>query len=94
MKYSDIKNASRLIDEAQWDGSDFFMVWPLPRFVFVTQRVVDCIRDHRLQGVVPQPTSEIEPTTYNSGYAPGRLSHCMPEVRARELGKADGIVEI
>jgi hypothetical protein len=26
-----------------WDGSDFFMVWPLPRFIFVTEKAKNVV---------------------------------------------------
>lgn len=93
VKYSGLEHPELLIDEAQWDGSDFFMVWPLPLFVFVSQRVADCIRDHRLTGVV---LKEVQGLTEvgESGFTPGRLSYWMPEARARELGEAAGIAEI
>lgn len=93
--YSGIKDARQLIDDAQWDGSDFFMVWPFPRFIFVTPRVADYIRDHHFTGAVLQPADEIKQSPYIiEGYSPGRLSYWMPMERARELGEAAGIAEI
>jgi hypothetical protein len=86
--YTGLVHPDRLIDETKWDGSDFFIVWPLSRFVFVTERVVKAIREHGLTGVVIKPVSELEPT---DGYSPGRLSRSMPEGRARELGEPLGI---
>jgi hypothetical protein len=93
VKYSGLEHPELLIDEAQRDGSDFFMVWPLPLFVFITQRVADCIRDHRLTGIV---LKDVKGCTGigESGFMPGRLSYWMPESRARELGEAAGIAEI
>jgi hypothetical protein len=92
-KYSGISDAQRLIDEAQWDGSDFFMVWPMPSLVFVTQRVADCIRDHRLTDVVLKELRELNGIG-KDGLGGGRLSYWMPEARARQLGTAAGIEEI
>ena len=34
-----IAEASRLIDPAAWDGSDFFIVWPLPGYQFASDPV-------------------------------------------------------
>lgn len=93
-KYSGIKDGSQLIDESKWDGCDFFAVWPLPGFIFVTQRVVDCIRDHRLTGVVPKPVDTMSGVGLDSGLGGGRMSYWMPESRAHELGKTAGIAEI
>jgi hypothetical protein len=44
LRYTGLTDAAQLIDESKWDGSDFFMVWPMPKFVFVTERVVTVIR--------------------------------------------------
>jgi hypothetical protein len=95
VRYSDIENPQQLIDESQWDGSDFFMVWPLPNFIFVSQRVADCLRDHRLSGVVVKRADEYEKNpAVIEGFGPGRLSYWMSEDRARQLGTALGIEEI
>jgi hypothetical protein len=92
VRYSGITDARQLIDETQWDGSDFFIVWPMPKFLFVTQRVADCIRDQWLSGAVLTRVHDLSLGT--DGFGPGRLSYRMPEARARELGKAAGIAEI
>ena len=92
LRYTELLNAEQLIDESKWDGSDFFMVWPLPKYVFVTERVVNVIREHHLTGVRIVPVSELKPSRHViPGYSPGRLSYSMPEKRARELGEPLGI---
>ena len=80
-----------LIDPARWDGSDLFMMWPLPLFVFGTTRVAELVRKRKLTGVRGIPVTEMEPT---DGYSPGRLSYWMPEPRARQLGEEAGIAEV
>lgn len=89
--YSGFDDPSRLIDESQWDGSDIFIVWPLPRFIFVTERVADVIRSYKLTGVVLQRQEDLRVRNLLGTLAPGRLSHHMPEARARELGEPLGI---
>lgn len=89
LEYSCFTDPSRLIDESWWDGSDFFMVWPLPRFIFVTERVKKA-----LEGVHARGFRFVAPVDLKCGAAglgPGRLSHWMPEARARELGEPLGI---
>lgn len=94
VRYSGIKDARYLIDKAQWDGSDIFMVWPMPKYVFVTKKVADFVRGHGFTGVVLIPTHELRQNpALIDGYGPGRLSCSMPEARARELGAASGIAE-
>ncbi|MBN2582702.1 MAG: hypothetical protein JXL80_06505 [Planctomycetes bacterium] len=88
-RYSGCDNPDKLIAVSQWDGSDFFMVWPLPRYIWVTQRVVDTIREYRLKGAVLKRPEEL--SFSSSGFGPGRLIDWMPEERARELGKPLGI---
>jgi Protein of unknown function (Gmx_para_CXXCG) len=86
--YSGFSRPENLIDEAKWDGSDFFMVWPLPRYVFVTERVAEAIRERGFSGVTFTAIEDLEPT---DGHSPGRLSYVMPEARARALGEPLGI---
>jgi hypothetical protein len=86
--YSGCSNPNALIKESQWDGSDFFMVWPLPRFIFVTDRVVQTISNNNLTGVVLRQQKELG---ISDGYSPGRLSYWMPKKRAHELGAPLGI---
>ncbi len=89
LTYTGLVDPGHLIDKEKWDGSDFFMVWPFPRLVFVTQRVVDAIRENKLTGVRAVRGWSFEPVT--DEFSPGRLSYSMPEGRARELGEPLGI---
>jgi hypothetical protein len=92
-EYSGLTNPENLIDDKQWDGSDFFIVWPMPRLVFVTERVANCIRDHQLTGVLLRDVRGLTDVG-KDGLSGGRLSDWMPESRARELGERTGIAEI
>jgi hypothetical protein len=89
LRYTDLRDAEKLIDVTQWDGSDFFMVWSLPRFVFITKRVARVIREHGLKGAHIKAVTELAQTS--GGFSPGRLSDFMPDERARELGEPLGI---
>lgn len=88
LRYSGLLTADQLIDESQWDGSDFFMVWPMPRYIFVTDRVAQAIHEHRLTGV---RTMRVEHLKATNGFSPGRLSYWRPEERARSIGEPLGI---
>ena len=89
LKYSGFDNPSKIIDTSLWDGSDFFMVWPLPKFIFVTERVVSFIKKEKLTGCQLIPVDKLPISEL--GLGPGRLSHWMPEERARVLGEPLGI---
>jgi len=90
--YSAWTNPEKLIAHSQWDGSDFFMVWPIPNYVFVTERVAQTVRDNGLSGAVLKSPGELMfPRRVIPTLSPGRLSYSMPEQRARELGEPLGI---
>jgi hypothetical protein len=86
-----IAEPSRLIDAAAWDGSDLFIVWPLPRYRFVSDRLASILRQERVSGIKIVPAAEIDMRrgTRVSPGAPRTMS--MPESRARELDQRFGI---
>jgi hypothetical protein len=86
--YSPMTDPASLIDPLAWDGSDFFIIWPLPGFPFVTKRVRQVFRDNHLTG--PQFLKTLPPETWH-GYSPQRLSFIFPEARAHEIGDPLGI---
>ena len=92
LEYSAWTSPDMLINSSQWDGSDFFMVWPLPVHIFVTERVTQVIRDNKFSGGVLKPSRDLVfPTCVIPSLSPGRLSYWMPEERAHELGDDLGI---
>ena len=88
-KYT-IADPSRLIDSDTWDGSDLFIVWPLPRFPFASDRLANIIREENLSGVRMIPAAAIK-LQAGTGIAPGSLFEWMPERRASELSMQFGI---
>lgn len=93
LKYSALTNPECLLDKSQWEGSDFFMIWPMPRFPFITARVAALIRERRFTGVVLKPINRFSSLVgdLTPGFGPGRLSDWIPEERAKRLGKPLGI---
>ena len=93
LHYSGLEQPEKLINDSEWDGSDLFMVWPLPRYVFLSERAANVIREAHFKGATIQPLDVL--TRNNSrvipGYSPGRLSYYMPIKRAMELGSELGI---
>ena len=88
LTYSGLEEPSVLINPKNWDGSDFFVIWPLPMFRFVTQKVVDVCKKHHITGVTFERNF---PSSAGGGFSPGRLSYYMPVQRAHELGEELGI---
>jgi hypothetical protein len=85
-----IADPSQLIDSGAWDGSDLFFVWPLPMYLFVTDRVADLLRQERVSGVELIPAPRI-PTKSGATLSPGLLADYLPEQRARELEDRFGV---
>lgn len=59
------------IDESQWDGSDFFTVWPLPKFIIVTEKIKNFIKKHKLKNCKFTPTKELVGEGEDGGLGPG-----------------------
>ncbi|MFA4986278.1 MAG: hypothetical protein WC712_06820 [Candidatus Brocadiia bacterium] len=88
--YTDVSRPAEVIDPEQWDGSDFFMVWPLPVLMFVSERAAEVLTRSNLRSfelASPQITPNIMHVL-----RPGRLSDYFPLERARELAKGQDIV--
>ena len=81
-----IAEPSRLVDPSAWDGSEFFIVWPLPLYRFVSGRLAQIIRRNRLSGVRLISPAELAAKLIG-GVGPPPLDEIMPEARALELGK-------
>jgi hypothetical protein len=93
--YSPASNPGALIDPQQWDGSDFFFVWPLPNFWWITPKVIDILQKHKLKRFNLVSPGELTTLTEDDddgiGFMPGRLRHYFSEERAREIGEPLGI---
>ncbi len=94
-RYSDVTDPNMLIDDANWDGSDFFIVWPMPRFIFVTDRVARFLRSQKFSGFELCRSNELQKANgVIAGLSPGRLSYWMSDDRAVKIGRASGIDEV
>lgn len=86
--YSPLTAPQHLIDPQNWDGSDFFIIWPLPAFILVTKRVRQVFEDNGFKGV---RFLKAFPKGSGSGYGPLPLRYTFPEGRAHEIGDPLGI---
>jgi hypothetical protein len=83
--YSAWTDPERLIDQSQWDGSDFFSVWPVHK-LFITERVMRAIRDNKLKGYVVKPLREVVfPKSIIPEVNAGPLPERIPRREALEL---------
>jgi|SRR5271157_1167295 len=54
-EYSPLTDPKLLVDIKQWDGSDFFVVWPLSESIVVTQRVATLFQSAKLRSCAIRP---------------------------------------
>lgn len=87
-EYSCFTNPGALINESAWDGSDMFIVWPMPAFIFITHSVMQIIIKNRLKGASMVPIVHLK---CENSLSPGKLSYHMPENLARKYGGPLGI---
>lgn len=87
VRYSGVSDPAHILDPASWDGSDIFIVWPMPMYRFVTERFVQLVRDSAFTGVSFVQAFPALERGVASGFTPGRLSQFMPSSRAHLLGK-------
>ena len=91
-KYSSLKEPGKLIDWTQWTGEDFFMVWPLPKYVMVTKRVADALVELGVKGYELQNMLEREQRFSNDyGFSVGALSEYLPADLAAKYGRPLGL---
>ncbi len=88
LTYSAPVDARWLIDPSQWDGTDFFIVWPLPRFIFLSERAASVLKNVDRGGGRVWPLERLQ---LSGTLSPGRLSYWFPERQARRIGVPLGI---
>jgi len=85
-KYSALRNVEQLIDWNHWTGEDFLVVWPLPKFILVTERVAELrlrlrVKSFGLRGLKDRPAVS------DLGFTVSRLSNFLPQDLALKYGK-------
>jgi len=82
LHYSSFRNGI-IVDEANWDGSDFFTVNGYPTFILVTARVKDLIISHQLTNCAMVPSHELE---WGSNSRPEEFLEERRKMASRDLG--------
>lgn len=91
--YTPCLNPKALVDPDRWDGSDIFLVWPLPMHWWISPRLRGLLEQHNIKHYRVTPPEKVTfPKPIDGiGFRPGRLRRYFPEVRARQLGEPLGI---
>ncbi len=82
--FSGYTERDNLFHFESWDGSDFFIIWPLPRYIFVTGRVRDAILKSHYTGVRLCRLAEL-PTPISGKLGPGNLLDWFDETKVAEI---------
>ena len=59
IEYSSFRNGI-IVDEKEWDGSDFFVINGYPKFILVTERVKRFVIEHHLTNCELVPSEKLE----------------------------------
>ncbi|MEW4566028.1 hypothetical protein AB1K70_26160 [Bremerella sp. JC770] len=86
--FSRCTNPGKLLDRNQWDGTDFFRIWPVG--VWITERVYKVLSKNRIKHVYLAPMESMNCEPLRDGVTtfvgkPLRLIY--PEDRAQEIGQ-------
>jgi hypothetical protein len=90
-KYSGITDVEKLIDWSQWTGEDFFIVWPLPKFTLITERVAMHLLNTNVKSFHLKGLADDDRRVGSSGFTVGRLSGSIPEDLAIKYGRPLGL---
>jgi hypothetical protein len=69
-RYSGTAHRELLIDPDRWDGSDLFRVWPLPMFVFASERVRTVFAAAKFRGYRMVPLEKFGAEMFTPGPPP------------------------
>jgi len=85
--YSQLEDPRQMIDEQQWTGEDFFMVWPLNFHTLITARVADYLNSAKVQSCVVRPLVPIgDDVDYPLGFRYPSADNVGATVRSVNLG--------
>jgi hypothetical protein len=82
--FSGFTDPEKLFTGDAWDGSDFFIIWPMPKFIFVTDRVADWIIKSEYSGVRVKPLEKFQKSLANT-YTPGHLHDWFDDAKLAEI---------
>jgi len=87
--YTDRTRPEFVFNEAEWDRSDFFRIWPLPpTYTMVTDRLASWLQENKISLFSCETLKLVDPlitaATKNS-YTPGPLDDYYPRERALQL---------
>jgi len=82
--YSGYTNPADLFDFDGWDGTDLFVIWPLPRYIMILPSVKSWIIENGFSGVVPRELSRL-PKVVAGTLTPGSLDDWFDDDKVRAI---------
>lgn len=82
--FSGFTDPNKIFSIDAWDGSDFFIIWPMPKFIFVTGSVVDWIKKSGYSGIRVKPLDKF-PKSIAGRFSPGHLHDWFDDDRLAEI---------
>jgi|SRR5579862_1492098 len=80
--FSGYTKRESLIDVDSWDGSDFFVVWPLRRYIMITEAVAEHIIEAKYSGMKIKRLDQLPKVVVGGGFGPGSLKSWRDEIRS------------
>jgi hypothetical protein len=93
LAYAPCTSPEEIFDIRQWDESDFFFIWPMPNYWWVSPLAAEILTKWKLKHYKLASLDQIDfsPLPGGIGFMPGRLQQTLDDDRARGYGLATGI---
>jgi hypothetical protein len=88
-RYQGQVDVQKVFSEDRWDGSDLFIVWPFPKYVWISPRAVSAIQRQRLTGATICSMDDHEAVVFAAGAELGMTlwpNSELSDAAVRELG--------
>jgi hypothetical protein len=82
--FSEYTRKNNLFDIDKWDGSDVFLIWPMPRYIFVVEEVAKCVLNSGWSGVCVSEMNEL-PKLIAGTFTPGHIEDWYDKEKAAEI---------
>jgi hypothetical protein len=85
--FTGITNSRMLFDIDGWDGSDFFIIWPMPKYIIVTAKVRDFFLERAYSGVAFHTLDKLCSSRFHNlqTFSPGNLADWFDRNKLVEL---------
>jgi hypothetical protein len=83
--FSRFTNPVDLFDIERWDGSDVFIIWPLPRYIMLVGSVRNILLKNRFSGLRLRPIADLPMDALVNTLTPGQPADWFESGRVRDV---------